>query len=290
MAPGHGDGGWGAGRGRPPCLPIPASAGSPQSPHPLRCMTTVGGAFLLCVEHRLESLCHREGVKKHRLESLCHREGVKKHRLESRCHQEGVKKDRLERLRLCRKPVVGLEIDSGAWALARFCAPWVPNTGEKEKNALPKERKAVGARRLGTARRDWPLAKTFFSFSPGNCLRWKKRAKAHAPRSALFQACSCMCHGWTPGWAFGCFKCHCGTPEMASAWFGIAWPAPFPTRPITGYREPYNPGLRSEGAGGKWGGDFVVRSMTGGGVAARFNRGGSWRLPRGQGGRRWAPL
>jgi len=54
------------------------------------------------------------------------------------------------------------------WALARFCAPWVPNAGEKEKNALPKGRKALGARRFATTARGWQAAKAFFSFSPGN--------------------------------------------------------------------------------------------------------------------------
>ena len=68
------------------------------------------------------------------------------------------------------------------WALARFCAPWASNAGEKEKNALPKGRKALGLRGFGTTGRGWQAAKAFFSFSPGNCLRCKKRAKAHTPR------------------------------------------------------------------------------------------------------------
>jgi len=70
----------------------------------------------------------------------------------------------------------------GAWALARFCAPWVPNAGEKEKNALPRERKAFGVSGFGTRGRQ--PAKAFFPFSPGNYLRCKKRAKAHTPRRA----------------------------------------------------------------------------------------------------------
>jgi len=70
------------------------------------------------------------------------------------------------------------------WALARFCAPWVPNAGEKEKNALPKGRKALGTRGFGTTGRGWHAAKAFLSFSPGNYLRGKKRAKAHTPRRA----------------------------------------------------------------------------------------------------------
>jgi len=70
------------------------------------------------------------------------------------------------------------------WALARFCAPWVPDAGEKEKNALPKGRKALGLRGFGTTGRAWQPAKAFFSFPPGNCLRSKKRAKAHTPRRA----------------------------------------------------------------------------------------------------------
>jgi len=36
-------------------------------------------------------------------------------------------------------------------ALARFCAPWGPNAGEKEKNALPRELKAISPRRFGAA-------------------------------------------------------------------------------------------------------------------------------------------
>jgi len=36
-------------------------------------------------------------------------------------------------------------------------------------------------RGLGTTGRGWQPAKAFFSFSPGNCLRCKKRAKAHSP-------------------------------------------------------------------------------------------------------------
>ena len=39
----------------------------------------------------------------------------------------------------------------GLWALARFCAPWVPDAGEKEKNALPRQRKAFALRRFGTS-------------------------------------------------------------------------------------------------------------------------------------------
>ena len=70
------------------------------------------------------------------------------------------------------------------WALARFCAPWVSNAGEKGKNALPKERKALGARDSGTAGRCWQPARAFFSFSPGNWLRGKKRAKATPPPRA----------------------------------------------------------------------------------------------------------
>jgi len=67
------------------------------------------------------------------------------------------------------------------WALARFCAPWVPDAGEKEKNAFPRERKALRLPRSGTRSRSRQPAKAFFSFSPGNCLRGKKRAKAHTP-------------------------------------------------------------------------------------------------------------
>ena len=37
------------------------------------------------------------------------------------------------------------------WALARFYAPWLSNAGEKEKNALPRERKAISLRGFGTA-------------------------------------------------------------------------------------------------------------------------------------------
>jgi len=72
----------------------------------------------------------------------------------------------------------------GPWALARFCAPWVPNAGEKGKNALSRERKAFGMSSFGTRGWSWPPAKAFFSFSPGNCLRCKKRAKAHTSRRA----------------------------------------------------------------------------------------------------------
>ena len=68
--------------------------------------------------------------------------------------------------------------------MARFCAPWVPNAGEEEKNALPRARKAFGPRRFGRRGRSWEPVKAFFSFSPGNCLRCKKRAKAHTPRRA----------------------------------------------------------------------------------------------------------
>ena len=35
------------------------------------------------------------------------------------------------------------------WALARFCAPWVPDGGEKGKSALSRERKAFGMFRRG---------------------------------------------------------------------------------------------------------------------------------------------
>jgi len=70
-------------------------------------------------------------------------------------------------------------------ALARFCAPWVPDAGEKEKNALLKGRKALGVRGFGTTGWSWQPAKAFFSFSPGNCLQRKKRAKANMSRRAL---------------------------------------------------------------------------------------------------------
>ena len=70
------------------------------------------------------------------------------------------------------------------WALARFCAPWVPDAGEKEKNALPREREAFALRRFGARSRGRVSAKAFFSFTPGDCLRCKKRANAHAPRRA----------------------------------------------------------------------------------------------------------
>jgi len=45
------------------------------------------------------------------------------------------------------------------WALARFCAPWVPDAGEKGKNALDKSRKAFGAPGFGTTSRSWQPAK-----------------------------------------------------------------------------------------------------------------------------------
>jgi len=80
--------------------------------------------------------------------------------------------------------VVGPKIDWGAGALARFCAPWVSDAGEKEKNGLPREREAFALRRFGPKSRGRVPAKAFFSFSPGNCLGCKKRARAHAPRSA----------------------------------------------------------------------------------------------------------
>ena len=70
------------------------------------------------------------------------------------------------------------------WALARFCAPWVPNAGEKEKNALSREHKALGMWSFGTRGRSWQPAKAFFPLSPGNCLWCKKRAKAHTLRRA----------------------------------------------------------------------------------------------------------
>jgi len=70
------------------------------------------------------------------------------------------------------------------WALARSCAPWVPEAGEKGKNALSGERKAFGMWSFGTRGRNRQPANAFFSFSPGRCLRCKKRAKAHTPRRA----------------------------------------------------------------------------------------------------------
>jgi len=54
------------------------------------------------------------------------------------------------------------------WALARFCAPWVRNAGEKEKNALPRKRNALGLGRFGAKSRSRVPAQAFFSFSPGN--------------------------------------------------------------------------------------------------------------------------
>ena len=78
----------------------------------------------------------------------------------------------------------GVERRWGVWALARFCAPWVSNAGEKEKNALPKEHKTLSLRGFGAPNSGWLAAKAFFSFSPGSWLRCKKRAKAHTPRRA----------------------------------------------------------------------------------------------------------
>jgi len=54
------------------------------------------------------------------------------------------------------------------WALARFCAPWVSNAGEKEKKAMPRERKAISLRSFGAVLGSWLEAKAFFSFSPAN--------------------------------------------------------------------------------------------------------------------------
>jgi len=70
------------------------------------------------------------------------------------------------------------------WALARFCAPWVPDAGEKEKNALPRERTMFALRRFTMKSGGRVPAEAFFSSSPGNCLRCKKRAKAHTSRRA----------------------------------------------------------------------------------------------------------
>ena len=104
---------------------------------------------------------------------------AQRHRLESLCHQN--RRTGVQRLRLWRESVPGLEMACGAWALARFCAPWVPDAGEKGKNALSRSQKAFGMWSFGTRGRGWEPVKAFFSFSPGNCLRCKKRAKAHSP-------------------------------------------------------------------------------------------------------------
>jgi len=93
----------------------------------------------------------------------------------------------LESLKVCRKPVAGPKIDWGAWALARFCAPWVSNAGEKEKNALPKRRQAFDARSLGTTGRSWQAAKAFFSFSPGNSFAVQEARQSPQPRPAAIQ-------------------------------------------------------------------------------------------------------
>jgi len=58
-------------------------------------------------------------------------------------------------------------VHSGLWALARFCAPWVSDAGEKEKNVLPRRRKASHVRG-GDNEWSWQAAEAFFSFSPGN--------------------------------------------------------------------------------------------------------------------------
>jgi len=55
----------------------------------------------------------------------------------------------------------------GVWALARFCAPWVPNAGEKEKNALPRERTAFALWRFDARSRGRLPPRGFFPFSPG---------------------------------------------------------------------------------------------------------------------------
>jgi len=75
--------------------------------------------------------------------------------------------------------VVGLEIGWGAWALARFCAPWARDAGEKEKNALPRKRKVFVLRRFGTRGRSRLPAKAFFSFSPGNSVGGASRPALH---------------------------------------------------------------------------------------------------------------
>jgi len=132
------------------------------------------------------------------------------HRLESLCHLRGG-----NRLKACATWEAGIgwkacatdaESTPGNWAVCRGTASpcplrvgrpaprrgngdalWhafvhrvVPNAGEKEKNALPKGRKALGVRGFGTRGRGRQPAKAFFSFSPGNRLRRKKRAKAHS--------------------------------------------------------------------------------------------------------------
>ena len=134
----------------------------PLSTHPRSSVFIRGQMPLASLWHRLESLCHRR-----ELWAFLSWVGV-------------WLEDAGRRGPGCKR--VGLEIDLGEWALARFCAPWVPNAGEKEKNALPRKRAAFGLRGFGTRSRRRVPARPFFSFSPGSCLRCKKRAKAHAPR------------------------------------------------------------------------------------------------------------
>jgi len=71
--------------------------------------------------------------------------------------------------------------------LARFCAPGVSTAGEKEKNEPSRGRKPFGARWMGATSESWQPARAFFSFSPGNCLRCKKRAEAHTLRRAAIR-------------------------------------------------------------------------------------------------------
>jgi len=192
--------GWKAGRGTAPPCPtrVVRSAPCDLPPQGLRSQgagpngqargpaptTRRGGIPQPC---RGRSPCPPPAAHRRTTARSCRGDAVRrpKHRLESLCHQPPAVRRGLESLRLCGKPLVGLKIDRGAWALARFCAPWVSDAGEKEKNALPRERDAFALRPLGARRRGRVSAKAFFSFSPGNCLQCKKRAKAHALRSAL---------------------------------------------------------------------------------------------------------
>jgi len=92
----------------------------------------------------------------HRLESLCHQSdrsflwpGPRR----PACWEPQMNAENDPRLGLIggtsmRKPEPGVE--RGAWALARFCAPWVSNAGEKEKNALPRRGMVLRQCLLGT--------------------------------------------------------------------------------------------------------------------------------------------
>jgi len=73
-------------------------------------------------------------------------------------------------------------MDLGAWALARFRAPWARDAGEKEKHALSTGRKAFGIRSFATARSESEYLQCCGRVSPQRHRGHRAGAESYQPQ------------------------------------------------------------------------------------------------------------